>query len=104
MSPAPGASPVTTWSRRPPWRRTPPWTPSPPTWSAWPASAGTPAVRWRVLSLKNRCAGFGEPLLLQFGQCAVGGQLVDGLRHAGGQRAAFVEHDAELFGFVCARW
>src|SRR5215212_9009413 len=53
--------------------------------------------RTRTCSLQDGCAGrVRQPLLLQLLQGAVGPQGVDGLRDAGGQRAALLEQQAEL--------
>src|SRR6185503_17922391 len=62
-----------------------------------PGTADRRPGRWRPWSRKDRRAtSAGEPHLLQLEQLAGIAELVDGLGHARRERAALVQHDAEL--------
>src|SRR6185369_16886948 len=68
-----------------------------------PGTADRRPGRWRPWSRKDRRAtGAGEPFLLQLGQLAGIAELVDGLGHACGERAAPVQHDAELLSLLAS--
>ena len=53
------------------------------------------------LSQHRRLARVGEPPVLQLAERAVTAKCVDGPRCATSQRAALVEHDAQLLDIVC---